>query len=64
MGLDRTFTDLDAKFRSAPNLTPEQLATWNGITNRANAKFQQANLTEKIWFVGVINATCTTIWVA
>lgn len=47
MGLDRTFTDLDAKFRSAPNLTPEQLATWNAYYEPRNAKFQQANLTGK-----------------
>src|SRR3954447_10211605 len=28
MGLDRTFTDLDAKFRPTPNLTSEQLIAW------------------------------------
>lgn len=45
MGLDRTFTDLDAKFRPAPNLTPEQLAEWNKYYEPRNEAFQKANLT-------------------
>jgi arylsulfatase A-like enzyme len=45
MGLDRTFTDLDAKFRPAPNLTPEQLAEWNTYYEPRNEAFQKANLT-------------------
>lgn len=44
MGLDRTFTDLDAKFRPAPNLTPEQLAEWNKYYEPRNEAFQKANL--------------------
>lgn len=45
MGLDRTFTDLDAKFRPAPNLTPEQLAEWNKYYEPRNEAFRKANLT-------------------
>lgn len=47
MGLDRTFTELDAKFRPAPNLTEEQLAKWNAYYGPRNEKFKQANLTGK-----------------
>lgn len=44
MGLDRTFTDLDAKFRPSPNMTPEQLQTWNAYYAPRNEKFREANL--------------------
>jgi arylsulfatase A-like enzyme len=45
MGLDRTFTDLDAKFRPSPNMTPEQLVPWNAYYEPRNAAFRQAKLT-------------------
>lgn len=47
MGLDRTFTDLDAKFRPAPNLTAEQLQEWNAYYGPRNEAFRKANLTGK-----------------
>jgi arylsulfatase A-like enzyme len=45
MGLDRTFTDLDAKFRPAPNLTAEQLQEWNAYYEPRNEAFRKANPT-------------------
>ncbi len=45
MGLDRTFTDLDAKFVSSPNLTEEQLKTWNAYYEPRNAAFREAKPT-------------------
>lgn len=47
MGLDRTFTDLDAKFRPAPNMTPEQLKEWNAYYEPRNAAFRDAKLSGK-----------------
>jgi arylsulfatase A-like enzyme len=47
MGLDRTFTDLDAKFRPAPNMTEEQLKVWNAYYEPRNAAFREAKLTGK-----------------
>lgn len=47
MGLDRTFTDLDAKFVPAPNLTPEQLKIWNEYYEPRNRQFRESNLTGK-----------------
>jgi len=47
MGLDRTFTDLDAKFRPAPNLSPEQLVEWNAYYGPRNEAFQASNLSGK-----------------
>lgn len=47
MGLDRTFTDLDAKFRPSPNMTEEQLAAWNAYYQPRNEAFRKANLTGK-----------------
>jgi arylsulfatase A-like enzyme len=47
MGLDRTFTDLDAKFKPAPNLSPEQLAEWNAYYGPRNEAFHAANLSGK-----------------
>lgn len=43
MGLDRTFTETDAKFKAPPNLTPEQLAEWNAYYEPRNKAFQEAN---------------------
>jgi arylsulfatase A-like enzyme len=45
MGLDRTFTDLDAKFKTPPGLTDEQLREWNAYYEPRNAAFHQQNLT-------------------
>lgn len=47
MGLDRTFTDLDAKFRAPPNMTEEQLAAWYAYYEPRNADFRRANLAGK-----------------
>jgi arylsulfatase A-like enzyme len=44
MGLDRTFTDLDAKLRPAPNLNEGQLRVWNAYYEPRNAAFREANL--------------------
>jgi arylsulfatase A-like enzyme len=45
MGLDRTFTDLDAKLTPAPNMTPEQLAEWNAYYQPRNAAYEAAKPT-------------------
>lgn len=45
MGLDRTFTETDAKLKAPGSLTPEQLAEWNAYYEPRNAKFREANLT-------------------
>lgn len=45
MGLDRTFTAVDAKFEAPKSLTPEQLAEWNKYYEPRNAEFQKAKLT-------------------
>jgi arylsulfatase A-like enzyme len=47
MGLDRTFTDLDAKLRPAPNMNEEQLKAWNEYYEPRNEAFREANLTGK-----------------
>ena len=47
MGLDRTFTDLDAKFRPSPNMTPEQLKVWNEYYEPRNEAFEKAKPTGK-----------------
>lgn len=45
MGLAQTFNDLDAKLRTPPNLTPEQLEVWNAYYEPRNAAFREAQLT-------------------
>lgn len=45
MGLDRTFSDLDAKFRSSPNMTEEQLKEWNAYYEPRNEAFRKAKPT-------------------
>lgn len=45
MGIDRTFTELDAKLRPAPNMTPKQLAEWNRYYQPRNEKFLEQKLT-------------------
>ena len=47
MGLDRTFNDLDAKFKHPPGITPEQLKEWNAYYEPRNEEFRKANLTGK-----------------
>ncbi len=47
MGLDRTFTDVDAKLRPAPNMNDEQLQVWNAYYTPRNEAFRQANLSGK-----------------
>lgn len=47
MGLDRTFTDLDAKFRPAPGLTDSQLKEWNAYYGPRNEQFRQSKPTGK-----------------
>jgi len=47
MGLDRTFTDLDAKFRPAPNMTDEQRKVWDAYYEPRNAEFRKRNPTGK-----------------
>lgn len=47
MGIDRTFTELDAKLRPPPKINDEQLQEWNAYYEPRNAAFQQANLTGK-----------------
>lgn len=44
MGLDRTFTDLDAKFLPAPNMNDEQRRPWNAYYEPRNNAFREANL--------------------
>jgi len=44
MGLDRTFTDLDAKLRPSPNMTAEQLKAWDAYYQPRNEKFLAADL--------------------
>ena len=45
MGLARTFTDLDAKLRPAPNMNEQQLKAWNAYYEPRNEAFRKANLT-------------------
>ena len=44
MGLDRTFTDLDAKFKPSPNMTETQLKEWNAYYEPRNETFRKASL--------------------
>ncbi len=45
MGLDRTFTDQDAKFVPPPNMTEEQLKAWNAYYEPRNAAFRETKPT-------------------
>ncbi len=47
MGLDRTFTDRDAKLVPPPGMTAEQLQIWNAYYQPRNEKFLEDNLTGK-----------------
>ena len=47
MGLDGTFTELDAKLRPSPNMNEEQLRAWNAYYEPRNEAFRKANLTGK-----------------
>ncbi len=44
MGLDRTFTNLDAKLVPPSNMSEEQLKTWNAYYEPRNEAFRKANL--------------------
>lgn len=45
MGIDRTFSELDAKLKTPQNLSPEQLKEWNAYYEPRNEAFRKANLT-------------------
>lgn len=47
MGIDKTFTELDAKLKPAPGITPEQKKVWDAYYEPRNAKFREANLSGK-----------------
>lgn len=47
MGIDKTFTELDAKLRTPGNMTPEQLKTWNAYYEPRNEAYRKAKLTGK-----------------
>jgi len=47
MGIDRTFTERDAKLVVPGNLTPDQAKYWNDYYEPRNAKFRAANLSGK-----------------
>jgi arylsulfatase A-like enzyme len=47
MGIDRTFTDLDAKLRHPPNMNAEQLEAWDAYYEPRNEAFRKAQLTGK-----------------
>lgn len=44
MGIDRTFTDLDAKFVTPARVNAEQLKVWNAYYESRNGKFREADL--------------------
>ncbi len=45
MGLDRTFTELDAKLETPSSLNQQQLERWNAYYEPRNREFREANLT-------------------
>ena len=47
MGLDRTFTDSDAKLARGPKLSPDDQAKWDAYYGPRNAAFRAAKLTGK-----------------
>ncbi len=47
MGIDRTFTDTDAKLKTPSNLTEEQLKVWNAYYEPRNEAYRKANLKGK-----------------
>jgi arylsulfatase A-like enzyme len=47
MSLEKTITDLDVKLKPTPNLTPEQLVTWNAYYEPRNEAYRQAKLAGK-----------------
>ncbi|MGL4465609.1 MAG: sulfatase-like hydrolase/transferase, partial [Planctomycetia bacterium] len=47
MGIDRTFTELDAKLVPPPNLNEEQLKEWNAYYEPRNAAYRKAAPTGK-----------------
>jgi arylsulfatase A-like enzyme len=47
MGIDRTFTETDAKLKPTSNLTPEQLKEWNAYYGPRNEVYEKAKLSGK-----------------
>lgn len=47
MGIDKTFTELDAKLKPAPGITPEQQKEWDAYYEPRNAKYREAKLSGK-----------------
>ncbi len=47
MTLEKTFTELDAKLRSPPGITPEELKQWNAYYASRNQAFRDAKLEGK-----------------
>jgi arylsulfatase A-like enzyme len=47
MTLEKTFTELDAKLRPPPGITPEQLKDWNAYYDSRNKAFRDAKLEGK-----------------
>lgn len=47
MGIERTFTDRDAKLVHPPSLTPQQLAEWNRYYEPRNQKYRESDLQGK-----------------
>lgn len=47
MGIDRTFTELDAKLRAPNGLTEEQLKVWNAYYEPRNEEYRKAKPTGK-----------------
>ncbi|MCC6511372.1 MAG: sulfatase [Pirellulaceae bacterium] len=47
MGIDKTFTELDAKLKPAPGLTPEERQQWDAYYEPRNAAYRQAKLSGK-----------------
>ncbi len=45
MGLDRTFTELDAKLKHPPGLSPEEIKQWDAYYEPRNARFREAKPT-------------------
>ena len=47
MGIDKTFTELDAKLKPVPGMSPEQKQKWDAYYGPRNAKYSEANLSGK-----------------
>jgi arylsulfatase A-like enzyme len=47
MGIDKTFTELDAKLRHPPGLNDDQIKVWDAYYEPRNQKYREANLQGK-----------------